>query len=535
MDVKAKNRRRAELKKIFPNFISLIRFALSVLLLILAYNLELSKTASVVITAFAALIAGSDLLFGAYKAVKMRDPFNRDCIFTISAIAVFCAGCFKEAALFLEAVLLCSVCSGIITEKIKNSALELIPSENKELRGRLRAQLSKTDEADYPNKEKIEIVSGYAVKILAVIALLYAVLLPLISDMTYVMSVRRGAMILTVAAPIGVISSAVLCINICKCGAEAFGIGIKNNSVLSKIQKTKAVVIDKVDVITGGVPKLSAVVSPILDNDSFVMLAAYASAMSEQHIADSIVAAYNGEINPAFIEEFEDIPGLGMEAVIRGKRVLLGTRELFDIRGISLDESSVYSGYVLYLSVSGSFAGCILFNENINPYAEDAVAALSAIGIESHMVSEDSPELCKKTADSLRISSYYPLCDTYKKLSVVKECKQELDDNACLIYISADNADCHSDADIDVLVDGDREAEDILMSNIGIFGLAPLIRSARFTEDVQTQNLRLCLAVKLVSLLLAVFGWSTLWFIALLNCSADVFGLLNILRITDSI
>ena len=274
-------------------------------------------------------------------------------------------------------------------------------------------------------------------------------------------------------------------------------------------------------------------ISPILDKENFLRSCAYVAYKSEQRIAASIVGAYNGEINPEYIQEFNDIPGYGMEVEIEGRQMLLGTLKLLNSRGISLDTASVRKGNVLYLVIMGRYAGAIVFNENVNPYAAKTVSNLKSIGVTSMLVAEDGMDICEKTAKSINISDFFPCCDTAKKLSVVKDVRQNLDEDEAVMYVSAENVGYHSDADLDARVGEQTETEDLRMSNIGIFGLPAMVSIARGVKKISKQNLALFAIVKAVLIVLAVTGNATLWFVALLDYAAGMFGVLNISRISQ--
>ena len=101
------------------------------------------------------------------------------------------------------------------------------------------------------------------------------------------------------------------------------------------------------------------------------------------------------------------------------------------------------------------------------------------------------------------------------------------------MYVSAENVGYHSDADLDARVGEQTETEDLRMSNIGIFGLPAMVYIARGVKKISMQNLALFAIVKAVLIVLAVTGNATLWFVALLDYAAGMFGVLNISRISQ--
>lgn len=520
-------------KPIMPDIFALVRLAITIILLVLAYTVGAARLVSMIMLVAAILISGFDIAITAVYAVLRKDFFNNSCLILIAATASFVVGCYIEATMFVVVYQACRVFFEYAEKRTKTAATQDLPKNGAESFSKQRSILNRCDGSTNALRMKVEPQYSVAVKAVTAAAILFSVLMPLVTDMSYVMSIRRGAMLIVAIIPASAFASLSLCTAYGLCRCAAAGVIIDEPEAIEKAAKLRAVVFDKSDVITAGAPKIAAMISPILDKESFLRSCAYVAFRSEQRIAAAIVGAYNGEIYPEYIQEFNDIPGYGMEVKIDGKQMLLGTLKLLESRGIALDAGSVRKGNVLYLIIAGRYAGAIVFNENTNPYAAKTVSDLKALGVTSILVAEDGMDICEKTAKSIDISEFFPCCDTAKKLSVVKEVKQSLDKDDDLMYVSAENVGYHSDADLDARVGEQTEIEDLRMSNIGIFGLPSMVSIARSVQKISTQNIALCAIVKAVLIALAVTGNATLWFIALLDFAAGMFGVLNISRITQ--
>ena len=514
-------------KPMLPDTITIIRLAITVILLILAYKVNASQLISILMLVAALLTGLSDIAMTAVNAIIKKDYFNNACLILIAAVSAFCVGCYIEAIVFAVVFELCGVIEYYAIKLTRNSAASRIP-ENDDNFKQIKTALNRPESLENSYKNKVQPVISLVVKAAFAIAVLYAVLLPLISNMTYVMSIRRGAMLIAAVVPASMFASLPLCSAYGLCYSALYGVFTNKAEVLERAAGVKSVVFDKSYVITDGVPKISAIISPFLDKNSFLQSAAYTAYKSEQRIAAPILSAFNGTIQPEFIKDFNDIPGSGMEITIGGRSMLLGTLDLLELRGIVLDEKNIRSGYVLYLIIAGNYAGCIIFKENINPYAAKTVSDLSEIGVKSYLVAEDGREVSEKTANLLGITEYYPCCDTVKKLSAVKEIKENASETDRVMYVSSEHIEYHTDADIDVNVGGTGDTEDMQMSNIGIFGLPVALAAAKKVRQISAENLLLSAAVKLILIVLALTGNATLWFIALVDAAAGIFGILNI-------
>ena len=534
----AKKTRSAERKKgsnIFPDLFTLIRAVVSALLLILAYSATASHFLSILMLILALLICGFDVALIAYGDIRRKNFINSSLLIVIVVIASFFAGCYVESIVTLIVYQLCRVFLDYASKLTKSGAYKAVSADDPDCRASLKAILSS------PEASKNSLYSKYIPyfdlfsKAAFVVGLLYAAVVPLISNMSFVMSIRRGCMLIAASIPASALVSLPLCSVAGLSLSAAYGVFIKGAKTLEDTGKVTAIIYDKADVFTEGTPKLVSLSSPILDNDTFLQLAAYTAYNSEQRIAVPIVSAYGGDIISEYVSEFREIPGCGMEIKLRGRSVLLGTLELFEARGITIPAEGLKKGYVLYMAVSGSYAGSISFKENINPFAESVISDFAAMGnIKSILLTEDGREVSERLARALNVEELHYECDSAKKADIIKQCADDLPEGAKLLYVSAENLDYHTAADIDAKVGYAADNADMLMSNIGIFGLPVAYMASRRVKRLSVENLAFTVFIKAVLVFLALTGNATIWFIVAMDFAASIAGVLSIARLPDA-
>src|SRR5699024_5675921 len=99
--------------------------------------------------------------------------------------------------------------------------------------------------------------------------------------------------------------------------------------------QTEIVVFDKTGTLTQGVFEVQKV-NPIgISEDELLKMTAFAENYSNHPIATSIKKAYRKEIENETILKIEELSGLGVEAKIEGKEVLVGNEKLMQEKGIS--------------------------------------------------------------------------------------------------------------------------------------------------------------------------------------------------------
>lgn len=516
--------------------VTLLRVALSAALLIAAYSVNAASLVSMLMLIAAALICGFDIVLAAVdKIIKKRDYLNDQLLVCLCAIACFCIGCYTETIFMLVVYQLGRTCLNFVIRKTKLGFYGAVSPEDREGSLRLRSILNSPGSLKNSVFDKYMPYLELFSKAAFIVGILFAAAVPLITDMTYVMSIRRGSMLIIAAVPISALAALPMYSLAGLSRAAEYGVYIKNTASLENTGDLASVIYDKADVFTDGTPKLVSVNSPILDNESFLQLAAYTAYSSEQRFAAPIVSAYSGDIITSYISDFKDIPGCGMEISLHGRSVLLGTGELFDAKGISIPDTERKSGYILYLAIGGRYAGSLTLKEKLNPYAESVISDFAALGgIKSVLLTEDGRDVSERLAKALNVDELHYECGFTEKADIIQKCKDQLAPDEKLMYISAENLEYHTAADIDAKVGTEFENADMLMSNVGIFGLPVAYTASHMVKRLSSENLVFTAVIKFVLVVLALTGSATLWFIVLLDFAASVFGVLNVVRMPSA-
>lgn len=516
--------------------VTLLRVVLSAALLIAAYSVNAASLVSMLMLIAAALICGFDIVLAAVdKIIKKRDYLNDQLLVCLCAIACFCIGCYTETIVMLVVYQLGRTCLNFVIRKTKLGFYGAVSPEDREGSLRLRSILNSPGSLKNSVFDKYMPYLELFSKAAFIVGILFAAAVPLITDMTYVMSIRRGSMLIIAAVPISALAALPMYSLAGLSRAAEYGVYIKNTASLENTGDLASVIYDKADVFTDGTPKLVSVNSPILDNESFLQLAAYTAYSSEQRFAAPIVSAYSGDIITSYISDFKDIPGCGMEISLHGRSVLLGTGELFDAKGISIPDTERKSGYILYLAIGGRYAGSLTLKEKLNPYAESVISDFAALGgIKSVLLTEDGRDVSERLAKALNVDELHYECGFTEKADIIQKCKDQLAPDEKLMYISAENLEYHTAADIDAKVGTEFENADMLMSNVGIFGLPVAYTASHMVKRLSSENLVFTAVIKFVLVVLALTGSATLWFIVLLDFAASVFGVLNVVRMPSA-
>ena len=171
-------------------------------------------------------------------------------------------------------------------------------------------------------------------------------------------------------------------------GAE-YGILFKGADAIEATAKLKAVIFDKTGTLTKGEPSVTDVVAVgAFSQDEVLHLAAVAEKNSEHPLGEAIIrGAQQKGIVPENAEEFNAIPGQGVEARLDSRNILLGNRKLMTEKNVSLDgltpdaEKLEHEGKTaMFVAVNGQPAGIVAVADTLKETSALAVQELHRMG-----------------------------------------------------------------------------------------------------------------------------------------------------------
>ncbi|MHB0937100.1 MAG: heavy metal translocating P-type ATPase [Armatimonadota bacterium] len=278
------------------------------------------------------------------------------------------------------------------------------------------------------------------------------------------------------------------------------GILIKGGEVLERAHALTTVVLDKTGTITHGTPIVTEIVLPAGDEAELLRLAAAAEVGSEHPLGDAVVreARQRGlSLPPAF--DFQAIPGQGVQAVVDGRRMLLGNARLLEAHEISLeglagaDERLLAAGNTpLYVAIDGELAGVIAVADTVRPNAIVAIRRLKALGLTTVMLTGDHRRVAEAIAAQVGVDRVIAEVLPQHKAQEVKRLQGE----GAIVAMVGDginDAPALAQADIGIAVgsgtDVALEASDITLIGDDLTGVVVGIDLSRRTLRTIRQNL----------------------------------------------
>lgn len=209
-------------------------------------------------------------------------------------------------------------------------------------------------------------------------------------------------------------------------GAHA-GVLFRNAEAIELLAKVDTLVVDKTGTLTEGKPTLQALqFCPGVSEWHALQLAASAERPSEHPLAKALVAeAQRRGIGLLPCESFQAHPGQGIEAVVGGQKVLVGSAAFLEKSGVPLPAAAKNGDASVFLAADGLFLASFTYADPIKPSARKAIAELHAEGIEVVMASGDRKDVAQRVAQELGISRVVAQVSPQGKVELVEKLKGE--------------------------------------------------------------------------------------------------------------
>ena len=383
--------------------------------------------------------------------------------------------------------------------------------------------------------EALLALQKYFAPVVTVLAVLLGALLPSLLDVSVAEGVRRAAMFLVIASPCALVT-AVPVIRLCAgCGAARAGVLFENCGAMDAMAAAGTVAFDEAGTLTEGKPRVVDVrASGRMDSDTLLKIAAHALSYSNTPQSRSVIDAYGGTIYIDLIENFSEVPGYGVEVRVDGIPIRVGTRELMSIGHVGIPDADLFvdeGSSCLYIAITDEYAGCIVFTDPVREDAAEGAEEIRSCVDNVVMFSADSRDRTAKLASTLGITEYYSECSKDKLRTSLSSLKQGLAPGKSLVFVAGGESfggSSHTAADVDVALGGAEalltmpNGADVTILNGKVGRVSVAAGIARYARMLSLLTAFGAAAVKLILLVLAAFGVSTLWFTVFIDAIAAV-------------
>ncbi|MGO4547282.1 heavy metal translocating P-type ATPase [Paenibacillus sp. 2TAB23] len=387
-------------------------------------------------------------------------------------------------------------------------------------------------------------ISGIFVPIVTVLAVIaFAVWYVIIEPGDLGNALEKAIAVLVIACPCALGLATPTSIMAGSGRAAELGVLFKGGEHLESTHRIDTVVLDKTGTVTKGKPELTDIrVAAGYEEARLLSWVGSAEKSSEHPVAEALVAGIKKRsIELPEAEQFEAVPGFGIEAVVEGERLLIGTRRLMekhgvDIKAIEAEQQKLESEgkTVMLIAVNGEYAGLAAVADTVKDTSAEAVARMKAMGLEVIMLTGDNARTAQAIAREVGIERVVAEVLPEQKAKAVQELQAE-GRKVAMVGDGMNDAPALVAADIGMAIGGGTdvaiEAADITLMRGDLNSIADAIRMSRVTMANIKQNLFWALAYNVIGIPIAAAGFLAPWLAGAAMALSSVSVVLNALRL----
>jgi len=367
---------------------------------------------------------------------------------------------------------------------------------------------------------------------IVVAAVLTAVLPPLLGFGPFGKWIYRALIFLVISCPCALVISIPLGIFGGIGGAARKGVLVKGGNFLDALSRIDGVVFDKTGTLTMGVFELQKI-RPFngFSKSDTLRYAAIAEKLSDHPVAIAIADRWKEDLPE--VEEFEEIAGKGVRAVLEGTTLHVGNVKLLDDLGI--EHTCREHGTVLHVIKDGVLVGEIVVSDKVKEDVRHTIEELKRMGIKGvYMLTGDKREIAERIGEEFGFDGVYAELLPHEKVGRYEEIKAK-HNLVAFVGDGINDAPVIARADVGIAMGGmGREAAievaDVVIATDEPSKLVEGIKVARKTRRIVWQNVIFSISVKAVFLGLGFVGMATMWEAIFADVGVAILAIFNSLR-----
>ncbi|HDR6297074.1 heavy metal translocating P-type ATPase [Bacillus cereus] len=410
------------------------------------------------------------------------------------------------------------------------------------------AQIIKVVEEAQGSKAPIQRVadqiSGIFVPVVVVIAIItFAVWMLFVTPGDFGGALEKMIAVLVIACPCALGLATPTSIMAGSGRSAEYGILFKGGEHLEATHRLDTVILDKTGTVTNGKPVLTdVIVADGFHEEEILRLVGAAEKNSEHPLAEAIVEGIKEKkIDIPSSETFEAIPGFGIESVVEGKQLLIGTRRLMkkfdiDIEEISksMEELEREGKTAMLIAINKEYAGIVAVADTVKDTSKAAIARLKKMGLDVVMITGDNTQTAQAIAKQVGIDHVIAEVLPEGKAEEVKKLQAQ-GKKVAMVGDGINDAPALATADIGMAIgtgtDVAMEAADITLIRGDLNSIADAIFMSKMTIRNIKQNLFWALAYNGLGIPIAAFGFLAPWVAGAAMAFSSVSVVLNALRL----
>ena len=371
-------------------------------------------------------------------------------------------------------------------------------------------------------------ISKVYTPVIILLAVVITILLPVLGVAEFSESLYRGLTFLVISCPCAIAISVPLSYFVGIGMASKNNVLIKGSNYLDNLMHLKKIIFDKTGTLTTGSFNVTSI--EIFDNnytrEDIIEILTKGESFSNHPIAKSIMKLANEKVNGEDVENYKEISGKGIEYEIDNKQIKVGTIKICDDCKL---EASVH------LNIDGKHVASIIIDDGIKEGTAEAISSLKKLGIKTYMFTGDKKDVALEIGKKLDIDEIkYEMLPQDKFSEYEKVAKD--DEAVAFVGDGINDAPVLKRAFIGISMGeigsaAAIEASDIVIMKDDLRKIPIAIKISKNTNKIIKQNLIFAILVKIIILMLSVFGYAAMWMAVFADTGVTLITILNTLRL----
>ena len=379
--------------------------------------------------------------------------------------------------------------------------------------------------------------------IVFVLALLLAVLAPLVAGWSWLDAAYQALALLVIACPCALVISTPVTVVSALTAAARRGILIKGGSALEAARGLRAIALDKTGTLTTGSPTLVDWQALNGCDTARAAAAAWQLASRSDHPVSRAIAAGLPAGTPDAAQNLRALPGMGVEATIGGQRHVLGNLRL--VRDMGLADDALEQALMAHerqgrtvtlLATDRAVLALFAVADPLRGHAREAIGQLRAMGVHPVVLSGDNAATVQAVAQEAGIDDAHGGLLPQDKLDALAELQRTRGPTA-MTGDGINDAPALARADVGFAMGGAHstgmamETAGVVLMNDDLRRIPDTVLLARRAHRVLWQNITLALGVKAVFFAFALMGMASMWMAVAADMGVSLLVVANGLRL----
>jgi Cd2+/Zn2+-exporting ATPase len=397
-----------------------------------------------------------------------------------------------------------------------------------------------------PTEQFVDRFARVYIPVIVLIALATAVIPPLLLGEPFAVWSYRALVLLVIACPCALVISTPVTIVSGLAAAARRGILVKGGAHLEAARNLKALALDKTGTLTQGRPVVTDLVQVAsVAPQAGIVMAAALSTRSDHPVSGAIAEYWSansaGGPMPA-VESVEAIPGRGIQALLDGRRLMLGNHRFIEEANAcsptteaALERLESEGKTTVILAHDGAAVAVIAVADPVRETSREAIVSLHGLDVRTVMLSGDNPRTASEVGALVGIDDVRGGLLPEQKLEAMAELVRAYG-TVGMVGDGINDAPALARAGIGFAMgaagsDTAIETADVALMDDDLRKIPELILLSRRTHAILIQNIMIALGIKFVFLVLAVLGKSTLWMAIFADLGASLIVVANSLKL----